>query len=151
MSKVFVSHAAADSSLVDEFVSRILDNGCGLDETQIFYSSGRDTGVPSGYNLLSYVQQEVSGADLVIAIVSPMFQTRPVCLAELGALWHLPDSHFNEKAQWGPREVRASPPGRVAARGRRVSQTEAILSLRTRERCSTLGRVISPRIPSGAG
>lgn len=87
MSKVFVSHAAADSPLVDEFVSRILDNGCGLDETQIFYSSGRDTGVPSGYNLLSYVQQEVSGADLVIAIVSPMFQTRPVCLAELGAAW----------------------------------------------------------------
>jgi hypothetical protein len=44
MSKVFVSHAAADSRLVDEFVSRILDNGCGLDVTQIFYSSDRDTG-----------------------------------------------------------------------------------------------------------
>jgi hypothetical protein len=87
MSKVFVSHAAADSPLVDEFVSRILDNGCGLDVTQIFYSSDRDTGVPSGYNLLSYVQHEVGSADLVIAIVSPMFQTRPVCVAELGAAW----------------------------------------------------------------
>lgn len=87
MAKVFVSHASADSVLVDEFVSRILDNGCGLDVTQIFYSSDRDTGVPSGHNLLSYVQQEVGSADLVIAIVSPMFQTRPVCVAELGAAW----------------------------------------------------------------
>jgi hypothetical protein len=87
MGKIFVSHASADSALVDEFVSRILDNGCGLSEEQIFYSSSRDMGVPSGYNLLSYVQQEVGDADLVIAIISPMFQSRPVCVAELGAAW----------------------------------------------------------------
>jgi hypothetical protein len=87
MPLVFVSHSAADSVLVDPFVDTILKLGCGLDETEIFYSSGEDTGVPSGSDLLHHVRQEVEEAGLVVAVISPMFQTRPACVAELGAAW----------------------------------------------------------------
>lgn len=87
MPHVFVSHAGADSGFVDKFVERILTLGLHLTNNQIFYSSDRGKGVPSGQSLLAYVRGKVSDADLVIAVVSPMFQTRPVCVAELGAAW----------------------------------------------------------------
>jgi len=87
MSLVFVSHAAADSAFVEPFVDTILKLGCGLDEDEVFYSSGEDTGVPSGADLLHHVRQQAEEAGLVVAIISPMFQTRPVCIAELGAAW----------------------------------------------------------------
>jgi hypothetical protein len=87
MAHVFVSHAGADAGFVDKFVERILTLGLHLTSTQIFYSSDRGRGVPTGQNLLTYVRDKVTDADLVIAVVSPMFQTRPVCVAELGAAW----------------------------------------------------------------
>jgi predicted transcriptional regulator len=87
MRDVFVSHAAADSPLVGEFVDTVLKLGCGLSPSQIVYTSNRDTGVPSGSDLLHYVREQVGDAGLVVAIVSPTFQTRPVCVAELGAAW----------------------------------------------------------------
>jgi hypothetical protein len=87
MAQVFLSHAAADEHLVDPFVDTILKLGCGLDPDEIFYSSGEDTGVPSGLDLLAHVREQVGEAGLVIAIISPIFQTRPVCIAELGAAW----------------------------------------------------------------
>jgi hypothetical protein len=87
MPEVFVSHAAADGALVDPFVDTVLKLGCGLDEAKIFYSSGEDTGLPSGFDLLHHVREEAAEAGLVVAIISPMFETRPVCVAELGAAW----------------------------------------------------------------
>lgn len=87
MPDVFVSHAAADAVIADAFVDTILKLGCGLKPEQIFYSSGEDTGVPSGSDLIHHVRDQVGDTGLLVAIITPMFQTRPVCVAELGAAW----------------------------------------------------------------
>lgn len=87
MRRVFVSHASADAELVDVFVDTLLRNGCNLDPDDIFYTSGEDTGIPSGEDLIATVRKEVGEATLVIAVVTPTYQTRPVCIAELGAAW----------------------------------------------------------------
>ncbi|MGH7272476.1 MAG: TIR domain-containing protein [Polyangiaceae bacterium] len=87
MTGVFISHAAADKPLVDPFVDEILRLGCEIAPGEIFYSSGEDTGIPSGEDLNSYVRSRVGDASLVVAIISPTFQTRPFCVAELGAAW----------------------------------------------------------------
>src|SRR4051794_12504579 len=87
MPRLFVSHATADKPLVDTFVDTVVKLGCGVSAESIFYSSGGDTGVPSGVDLNTYVRDEVSEADLVLAIITPVFQTRPFCVAELGAAW----------------------------------------------------------------
>jgi hypothetical protein len=84
---VFISHAFADKPLVDPFVDKLIRLGSEVAKDEIFYSSGEDTGVPSGENLNSYVQAEVADATLVVAIITPTFQTRPFCVAELGAAW----------------------------------------------------------------
>lgn len=89
MSGVFVSHASADGEYVEQFVSAVLQLGCGLDleNGDLFYTSGADTGVPAGADLMSYVRKEVGTANLVVALITPTYLTRPVCMAELGAAW----------------------------------------------------------------
>lgn len=87
MSGVFISHASADKNFVDDFVDDILRLGCGIPVKEIFYSGRVSTGVRSGENLNSRIQFEVADADLVIAVLTPTYQKRPYCLAELGAAW----------------------------------------------------------------
>jgi hypothetical protein len=88
VSQVFVSHASADKLYVEAFVDDILIRGCGLKPTtDIFYSSGADTGIASGADLMADVRKHVGSTTLVVAMITPMFQTRPVCIAELGAAW----------------------------------------------------------------
>lgn len=94
MAGVFISHASADKVIVDPFVDDLIRLGCSVPPAQIFYSSGADTGVPSGKDLNAYVREQVGEASLVVAIISPMFQTRPVCVAELGAAWSRVDNLF---------------------------------------------------------
>lgn len=72
----------------------ILRLGCGLAHEDIFYSSGHDTGVPSGTDLNAHVRAKVGDAGLVVAILTPRFQERPFCMAELGAAWSRADSLF---------------------------------------------------------
>ena len=86
-SRIFISHAAADQPLVDEFVDDIVRLGCAVPSDAICYTSGPDTGVPSGSNLNTYVRDHVASVGLVIALITPTFQTRPYCIAELGAAW----------------------------------------------------------------
>jgi hypothetical protein len=85
--RVFVSHAHADKEYADAFVDNVLIRGAGLRPEQVFYSSEADTGVSSGQTLLQAVRSEAGQATLIIALVTPWFQTRPVCIAELGAAW----------------------------------------------------------------
>ncbi|PCC32030.1 toll/interleukin-1 receptor domain-containing protein [Glutamicibacter sp. BW77] len=85
--RVFVSHANADKAYVSKFVDNLLIRGAGLNTAQIFYTSAADTGVPSGQNLMEVVRQEAGSSHLFIALVTPVYQTRPVCVAELGAAW----------------------------------------------------------------
>jgi TIR domain len=83
---VFVSHATVDSDLVEQFVDMILKS-CGLTEADIFVSSIPGMDIPAGSDLLAAVRAEVSDTTLVIAVITPTYPTRPVCVAELGAAW----------------------------------------------------------------
>lgn len=87
VSGIFVSHASADKTLADHFVDDVIRLGSSANRDEIFYSSGEDTGVPSGEDLLSHVRKKVGEASLVVAILTPTFQSRPVSVAELGAAW----------------------------------------------------------------
>lgn len=73
--------------MVDPFVDTVIRLGCEVPKERIFYSSGEDTGVPSGHTLNEYIRSQTEMVALVVAIISPTFQTRPFCVAELGAAW----------------------------------------------------------------
>lgn len=84
---MFISHAGADRALVEPFVTTILQLGCGVDESDIFFSSRRTTGVPAGADLSHYVRERAEQSVLVVAVISPNFQASHYCVAELGAAW----------------------------------------------------------------
>ncbi|ORM37079.1 toll/interleukin-1 receptor domain-containing protein [Williamsia sp. 1135] len=86
-SRVFVSHANADGEYLKKFVTHILLRGADLCAPDVFYSSAADMGVASGQHLMERVRTEASDSELIIAMVTPMYQARPVCVAELGAAW----------------------------------------------------------------
>src|ERR1700691_148450 len=94
MPGIFISHASADKVMVDEFVDNVVRLGCGVPPDLIFYSSGSDTGVPSGKDLNTYVRDQVGVVGLVVSLLTPAFQIRPFCVAELGAAWSRVDNLF---------------------------------------------------------
>lgn len=94
MPRVFISHASLDTDFVDPFVDTVVRLGCGLDPSEIFYSSGQDTGVPSGKDLMAHVREQVESTDLVVAVITPTYLTRPVCIAEMGAAWGISHKFF---------------------------------------------------------
>jgi TIR domain len=94
MAKIFISHAGADEGFVGEFVDTIVIHGCGADADSIFCSSDADMGVRSGSDINAYIHEQVTEADVVVALITPAFRARPYCMAELGAAWSRAGSMF---------------------------------------------------------
>jgi hypothetical protein len=84
---VFISHAAADAPLVNDFANTVINGGCQVPPEKIFNTSGAGTGVPAGSDLSAHVRAQVRDGVLVVALITPMFRSRPYCIAELGAAW----------------------------------------------------------------
>ncbi|MFJ2862969.1 TIR domain-containing protein [Kitasatospora sp. NPDC087314] len=84
---IFISHATHDKILADE-LRRLLLLG-GVPNDQIFYSSQRSTGIPSGESIPARLRSTLLKSTLVIELVSRNFLARPYCLMEMGAAWAL--------------------------------------------------------------
>lgn len=84
---VFLSHASADKAIADLLRDTLVLGG--VQESRIFYSSARSSGIPSGEDVGGYLRRSLQNAGLVIELVSETFLTRPMCLMELGGAWAL--------------------------------------------------------------
>jgi hypothetical protein len=90
---VFVSHASADRALVDGLTT-MLQTAIGLGPHQLFYTSGRGTGVPPGKNFVEYIRDQIRSTTFVVAVITEAFRDSEFCLAELGAVWVSADKDF---------------------------------------------------------
>lgn len=88
MSRVFISHAAKDESLVDAFFD-LLQTGIGLSPNDTFCSSLEGMGIPAGENFVSYIKSKVQNQDLMLLMLSPNYLESLFCQCELGAGWVL--------------------------------------------------------------
>lgn len=86
--RVFISHAAKDKSLVDAFFD-LLQTGAGLTPNDTFCSSLEGMGIPAGKNFVEYIKGKVQNPDLVLLILSPNYLDSLFCQCELGAGWAL--------------------------------------------------------------
>jgi len=86
--KVFVSHAVADTKLVDALVD-LLQVGCNLSAEQIFASSVDGVGIPKGQPFVEHIKGQLANAALVVEVVTPSYWARPFCMCELGGQWAL--------------------------------------------------------------
>jgi hypothetical protein len=92
ISKVFISHASGDSTIVEEVIE-ILES-IGLDSNQIFCTSFEGYGIDLGDNFLDAIKEELSSECLVIFLLSKKFYESQVCLCEMGATWVLAKEHI---------------------------------------------------------
>ncbi|WP_052074850.1 toll/interleukin-1 receptor domain-containing protein [Porphyromonas sp. COT-052 OH4946] len=93
--KVFLSHASKDSSLIGEFVDKILRLSCGFDTSDIIYTSREDTGVEPGEGIPSFIKENLRTSSLILFLISDNYKKSEVCLNEMGAAWALEKETFS--------------------------------------------------------
>ena len=90
--KVFVSHAGKDRRLANKFIDEVLVLILGLNkEKDIFYTSDHITGIQPSEDWKETIRKNLYHSEIFIALISPRFKEREMCLAELGAAWVLND------------------------------------------------------------
>ena len=84
--KVFISHASADSELINILIKFL--NNIGIINDDIFCTSVDGT-LEGGKSFVQQIQDNVKGSKAVIFLLSERFFHSYFCLAELGAAWAL--------------------------------------------------------------
>ena len=88
MPRIFVSHAAKDEALVEEFVE-LLQVGVNVHPDDVFCSSLPGMNIPTGRAFIDYIKSQVQNPELVLLIISPEFLKSQFCHNEVGATWAL--------------------------------------------------------------
>jgi len=88
MPKIFVSHAAKDEELVEEFVD-LLQVGIGVHPGDIFCSSLPGMKIPTGAAFVEYIKSQVTDPAVVLLLISTEFLKSQFCNNEVGATWAL--------------------------------------------------------------
>jgi hypothetical protein len=88
MSKIFVSHAAKDEALVEEFVE-LLQVGVNVHPDDVFCSSLPGMNIPTGGAFIDHIKSQVKNPELVLLVISQEFLKSQFCLNEVGASWAL--------------------------------------------------------------
>lgn len=86
MSGIFISHAVRDKTLADRLV-KLLKEGIGVPEKEIFCSSLDGHSIPFGEDFNAYMKDKIKKPDLVILLMTPAYMESHFCLMELGAAW----------------------------------------------------------------
>jgi hypothetical protein len=86
--RIFISHAAADTVLIDRFVD-LLQTGLDISRTRIFCTSIEGMKIRPGKTFVEYIRQELTDSDYVIMVITAAYYESAFCLCELGATWVL--------------------------------------------------------------
>ncbi len=95
MKRVFVSHAYIDRKIAERIVNNLLVETIEIPKTQIFFTSKRDTGIPSRVAWRDHIKEEIRSCQLFIALITPNYHDSEMCQAELGAAWVLDKAIFS--------------------------------------------------------
>ncbi len=88
MPRIFVSHAAKDEALVEEFVE-LLQVGINVHPDDVFCSSLPGMNIPTGKAFIDHIKSQVKDPEVVLLVISPEFLKSQFCLNEVGASWAL--------------------------------------------------------------
>lgn len=83
---LFVSHAAKDKPVIDEFF-KLLQTGAGVSLEEAFVSSVSGVDIPAGNDFVDDVKDNLIESDIIILFITPNYYDSRFCIAELGAAW----------------------------------------------------------------
>lgn len=87
--KIFISHSSKDSTIIKNFVENVLIVGLGLIDKDVAFTSEEAFGVEPGENIATYIKENITGACIVLIMLSDNYKDSEVCLNEMGATWAL--------------------------------------------------------------
>ena len=87
MSKIFISQSSKDKKIVESFVDNILRLGMNLTTNDVFCTSSEGMGIKSGEEWRNRIKAEITGADIILLIITPNYKASEICLNEMGAAW----------------------------------------------------------------
>lgn len=88
MPRVFISHAAKDAGLAEDFVD-LLQLGINIMPQDVFCSSLPGMDIPTGSAFVRYIKSQIGSPEIVVLLVSHEFLKSQFCNAEVGASWAL--------------------------------------------------------------
>lgn len=89
MKKIFLSHAYVDRKIAERIVDKLLVETLHISKSDIFFTSKRDTGIPSSVAWRDHIKTELKSCPIFIALITPNYHKSQMCLAEIGAAWAL--------------------------------------------------------------
>lgn len=87
MSKIFISHSSNDKKIAESFVDNILLLGMNLTTNDVFCTSSEGMGIKSGEEWRNRIRDEITGADIILLMITPNYKASEICLNEMGAAW----------------------------------------------------------------
>lgn len=84
--KIFISHASADSTLVNAFVKEILMLGCGFKNDDIFCTLDH-TSIRTGDDFRQEIIANMRNCDFILCLISENYRQSEICQNEMGAAW----------------------------------------------------------------
>lgn len=92
--RIFISHdASRDRPIANAFV-KLLKLGIGVRHDDIFVTSLKGHGPPVGKPFIESIRAALSGANVVIALLTDNYWESPFCVCELGASWFDATKHL---------------------------------------------------------
>lgn len=90
---IFISHSHMDKDLADILVD-LLNTGLGIPHKDIYCSSIKGLGTPTGRNIIDFIKKKMRGSKIVIMLISKNFMNSPFCQNELGVAVFMEKERF---------------------------------------------------------
>lgn len=88
--KIFLSHSYRDKDIANRIIEKLIIKIFDIDkQTDIFFTSKRETGIESSINWRNKIKSNLQECDIFIALITTNFKESEMCLAEIGAAWAL--------------------------------------------------------------
>jgi hypothetical protein len=86
--KIFISHAYKDKGIATRIVDKIIIPLFSVDkQSDIFFTSRRNTGIKSSANWRNKIKQELIDCEIFISLITPNYKKSEMCVGEVGAAW----------------------------------------------------------------
>lgn len=85
--KIFISHSSKDIAIVEPFIDKILRNGIGFKNDEIYCTSIESMGISNGDDMRKHIENNIKSCCCAILLISCNYKQSEICLNEMGAVW----------------------------------------------------------------
>ena len=85
--RIFISHSSKDKDIIVSFARNILQLGLNFEREDIFCTSSEGMGINSGEDWRERIRETITGAKIILLMITSNYKASEICLNEMGAAW----------------------------------------------------------------